>query len=44
MNKDTQVYNDAQQMKEEICNVLAQEINKGLPKAENKYGVHPVWF
>ena len=46
MNKDTQAYNDVQQAEERaICNVLAQEINKGLPKAENKiWHAHPVWF
>lgn len=28
-----------------ICNLLANEINKGLPLAENKiWHAHPVWF
>lgn len=29
----------------EICTLLASEIDKGLPKAENKiWHAHPVWF
>lgn len=46
MNKDTQAYNDAQINEDKaICNLLAQEINKYLPKAENKiWHAHPVWF
>ena len=46
MNTDIQAYNDAQSAEErEICNLLSQEINKGLPKAENKiWHAHPVWF
>lgn len=46
MNKDTQAYNDAQINEDKaICNLLAQEINKYLPKAENKiWYAHPVWF
>ncbi|MFM7023922.1 MAG: DUF1801 domain-containing protein [Flavobacteriales bacterium] len=46
MNKDIQKYNDAQSPEEsEICNVLAQEINKNLPEAESKiWHAHPVWF
>lgn len=29
----------------EICNLLAQEIDSGLPEAENKiWHAHPVWF
>ncbi len=46
MNKYTQAYNDAQLNEDKaICNLLAQEINKYLPKAENKiWHAHPVWF
>jgi len=46
MNKDVQAYNNQQGDEErEICNLLAEEINKHLPKAENKiWHAHPVWF
>ena len=46
MNKDIQAYNDAQSAEDKkICDVLAQEINRGLPIAENKiWHAHPVWF
>ena len=46
MNKNTQTYNDTQSTEDrEICNVLSQEINRNLPKAENKiWHAHPVWF
>ncbi|MBP9191457.1 MAG: DUF1801 domain-containing protein [Ignavibacteria bacterium] len=46
MNKDIQIYNDKQSPSEkEICDLLANEINKSLPKAENKiWHAHPVWF
>lgn len=46
MNKDIQAYNDSQSANErEICNLLVREIDKGLPKAENKiWHAHPVWF
>jgi len=46
MNKDIQTYNDAQLPSDRaICNLLAEEINKHLPKAENKiWHAHPVWF
>ena len=46
MNKDIQTYNKAQiAADKEICNVLAEEICKHLPKAENKiWHGHPVWF
>lgn len=46
MNKDIQAYNDAQSAEDrEICNLLAEEINKNLPNAENKiWHAHPVWF
>jgi hypothetical protein len=41
-----QAYNDAQSPEDrEICNLLAQEINRSLPGAENKiWHAHPVWF
>lgn len=30
---------------QEVCDLLAQEIDRGLPKAENKiWHAHPVWF
>ncbi|MDB5011934.1 MAG: hypothetical protein JWQ25_136 [Daejeonella sp.] len=46
MNKDIQVYNDSQSIEDrEICNLLALEINRHLPEAENKiWHAHPVWF
>lgn len=46
MNKEVQAYNNAQaKIEKEICNILAEEINKALPKAENKiWHAHPVWF
>lgn len=46
MNVEIQAYNDAQSEAEaEICNLLAQEIDKNLPEAENKiWHRHPVWF
>lgn len=46
MNKDIQIYNDKQSPPEkEICDLLANEINNSLPKAENKiWHAHPVWF
>jgi hypothetical protein len=46
MNKDIQAYNDAQTPgNREICNVLAAEISRQLPDAENKiWHAHPVWF
>ncbi len=46
MNKDTQAYNDAQSKDDrEICNLLAQEISRNMPEAENKiWHAHPVWF
>ena len=46
MNPDVKKYNDA--LSEEdatICDVLASEINRQLPEAENKiWHAHPVWF
>ena len=46
MNKDVQAYNNKQiQGEKAICDLLAQEIDKNLPKAENKiWHAHPVWF
>jgi len=46
MNKDIQAYNDNLAEEEQaICHVLAAEICKSLPEAENKiWHAHPVWF
>lgn len=46
MNPDIQQYNNTQTASDkEICDLLAQEINKALPEAENKiWHRHPVWF
>lgn len=46
MNKEIQQYNQSQTAADkEICSLLAQEIDAGLPKAENKiWHAHPVWF
>ena len=46
MNKDIQAYNDNQSPEDKkICDMLAQEINRALPDAENKiWHAHPVWF
>ncbi len=46
MHPDTLKYNDAQAPNDrEICNLLAQEIDRHLPEAENKiWHAHPVWF
>jgi hypothetical protein len=46
MNKDIQAYNNTQaEGYEAICNMLAQEIDRHLPKAESKiWHGHPVWF
>lgn len=45
-NPDVIEYNNAQSPAErEICELLAAEIGRGLPKAENKiWHRHPVWF
>ena len=39
-------YNDSLSIQDkEICDILATEINKNLPEAENKiWHRHPVWF
>ena len=40
MNKDVQAYNKAQSTEDkEICNTLAEEINRNLPDAENESGM-----
>ncbi|HZV44132.1 MAG TPA: DUF1801 domain-containing protein [Saprospiraceae bacterium] len=46
MNPDIIQYNDAQSATDrEICHLLATEINRHLPEAENKiWHAHPVWF
>lgn len=46
MNKDIQAYNRSFDTDvQEICDLLAGEIDKHLPKAENKiWHRHPVWF
>jgi len=46
MNEDIKTYNDSQSAEDQlICNILCQEINRGLPEAENKiWHRHPVWF
>jgi hypothetical protein len=46
MHPDTNTYNYAQSPQDrEICTLLAQEINRNLPEAENKiWHAHPVWF
>jgi len=46
MNKEIQAYNKAQTTEEsKICNLLAEEIDKNLKKAESKiWHAHPVWF
>lgn len=46
MKKDIKAYNNSQSPADkEICNLLAQEIDRNLPEAENKiWHAHPVWF
>lgn len=46
MHPDIQTYNQAQEPHHaELCALLAQEICKNLPDAENKlWHGHPVWF
>lgn len=46
MNKDIQAYNASQSKQDrKICDLLAQEIDRGLPEAESKiWHAHPVWF
>jgi len=46
MHPDTLAYNKKLSVEDmTICNLLAKEIDKYLPKAENKiWHAHPVWF
>lgn len=46
MHPDTRQYNDALSASDrELCDLLATEIHKHLPEAENKvWHGHPVWF
>jgi hypothetical protein len=46
MHADTRKYNNAQPAAERaICQLLAEQIDRGLPEAENKiWHGHPVWF
>jgi uncharacterized protein YdhG (YjbR/CyaY superfamily) len=46
ITKEIQEYNNSQSAEDrEICNVLAGEISRNLPEAENKiWHAHPVWF
>jgi hypothetical protein len=46
MHVETKKYNQSQAAGERaICRLLAKEIERGLPEAENKvWHAHPVWF
>lgn len=46
MNEATQAYNNAlSENDREICDLLALEIDRALPKSEKKiWHAHPVWF
>lgn len=46
MHPDTQRYNESQTpTDQEICDLLAEQIDRHLPEAENKiWHAHPVWF
>jgi hypothetical protein len=46
MHPDTQAYNHAQSHTDKaICDLLAREIDRALPEAENRiWHRHPVWF
>jgi hypothetical protein len=46
MHSDTAKYNRSQTASDrKICDLLAREIDTGLPEAENKiWHAHPVWF
>lgn len=46
MHPDTKTYNDAQaESDRSICQLLAEQIDRCLPEAENKiWHAHPVWF
>ena len=46
MHPDAAKYNKSLSPEDqEICNILAEEIDQSLPEAENKiWHAHPVWF
>jgi hypothetical protein len=46
MHEETRQYNKAQAPADQrICDLLARELDAGLPDAENKiWHAHPVWF
>lgn len=46
MHPDSMKYNEGQSDSDrKICELLAKEIEQGLPEAENKvWHAHPVWF
>lgn len=46
MHPDTRKYNDAQEPQDRAtCQLLAEQIDRHLPDAENKlWHAHPVWF
>ncbi|MFO0921486.1 MAG: DUF1801 domain-containing protein [Pirellulales bacterium] len=46
MHPDTRAYNESLgETEQSICDLLAAEIDKQLPEAENKiWHAHPVWF
>lgn len=46
MHPETMTYNERQAPQDrEICALLAAEIDRGLPEAENRiWHAHPVWF
>ena len=46
MHSETARYNEAQSpVDQRTCELLAQEIDRALPEAENKvWHAHPVWF
>ncbi|MHB0888354.1 DUF1801 domain-containing protein [Acidithiobacillus sp.] len=46
MHPDVLKYNENQEPKyQEVCDLLAREIDRNLPEAENKiWHAHPVWF
>ena len=46
MHADTRKYNEAQAPADRaICDLLAEQIDRALPEAENKiWHAHPVWF
>ena len=46
IHADTKKYNEAQAAGDrQICDLLAREIERALPEAENKvWHAHPVWF